>query len=65
MRTKRDIKLDKLFAEYLSVVQPVFDKCDDDVMFAALVAKIAKWEVGEMCGWYWEENHNADNEENA
>ena len=65
MRTKRDIKLDKLFSEYLHVVQPVFDKCDDDVMFAALVAKIAKWEVSEMYGWYWEENHNVDNEENA
>ena len=63
MRNARDVKLDKLFAEYLKVTQEIFDKCDDDEMFSALTAKIAHWAVGEILGWFWEENHIKDRED--
>jgi len=63
MDTERDKKLRRLFSKYLQFMTDLIGECDDDEMFGALIARIAKHEVEEMYGWYWEANHRKGEEE--
>lgn len=57
MRTARDIKVAKLFQEYIKAMTPIIDKCDDDDMYFALIAEIVKREVAELHSVAWDRNH--------